>query len=75
MALIRQRQGRDSDTTRKRDRVDRQIGTDKTDRAETVTLQERETGWTGRLALIGQSQGRDSDTDKTERQGGQKDWH
>ena len=55
--------------------VDRQIGTDKTDRAETVTLQERETGWTGRLALIGQSQGRDSDTDKTERQGGQKDWH
>ena len=31
LALIRQRQGRDSDTTRKRDRVDRQIGTDKTE--------------------------------------------
>ena len=31
MALIRQRQGRDSDTTRQTDRVDRQIGTDRTE--------------------------------------------
>ena len=31
LALIRQRQGRDSDTTRQTERVDRQIGTDKTE--------------------------------------------
>ena len=31
LALIRQRQSRDGDLTRKRDRVDRQIGTDKTE--------------------------------------------